>query len=287
VTDLPPDGPGENLGGVKPRKKLTRRQLVTRASLLAAGVLVGGTLWETNVITVTRHRVALSGLPKGTAPFRMVQLSDLHRSSIVSEGMVRRAAAVAMEEKPDLIALTGDFVTNTADWIGSCCSALEGLRASLGIWGVLGNHDYSTRQPERIVRSVERMGCRMLVNTNARLDNGLWLAGFDEVHGGRPDVEKTYARIPARAPVLTLGHNPRLLELITDRDTTLICGHTHGRQINLPGFSFVTGRNYYFVAGWYKKGRASMYINRGIGVIRIPVRVFSPPEVTVFDFVPA
>jgi uncharacterized protein len=270
-----------------PRKKLTRRQVIQRASIVAGGLLIGGTLWETNVITVTRHRVPLPGWSRGAKPFRLVQLSDLHRSSIVSEGMVRRAASVAMEEKPDLIAITGDFVTNTADWIASCRSALEDLRAPMGIWGVLGNHDYSTRQPKRIVQSMEEMGCRMLVNSNVKLENGLWLAGFDEVHGGRPDVPATYEGIPKDSPVVTLGHNPRLLELITDRDTTLICGHTHGKQINLPGFGFVTGRNYYFVAGWYKKGRASMYINRGIGVIRIPVRIFSPPEVSVFDFVPA
>ncbi|MEP6756784.1 MAG: metallophosphoesterase [Chthonomonadales bacterium] len=270
----------------KAKKKLTRRQIIKRSVLSAVGIGLLGTGWETNQIFVTRHLVTLPGMDPFAKPFRLVQMSDLHRSAFVSEGMIRRAVSLAMAEKPDVIALTGDFVTERSDYIHSCKEALEGLSAPMGVWGILGNHDYAERKQDQVKRVLASMDIDLLVNTSTKLDNGVHLLGVDDLWCGYPDIPKTLAGVPKTAPKIGMIHNPKLADRFMNEEAVLISGHTHGKQINIVGFRAITKMDLKYVAGWYTAGKSKLYVNRGIGVIGIPIRVFSPPEVTVYDFVP-
>ena len=272
--------------GERPKKTLTRRQIIKRGLLSAIGIGLVGTGWETNQIFVTRHQVVLPGMDPSAKPFRLVQMSDLHRSAFVSEGMIRRAVALAMAEKPDVVSLTGDFVTERNDYIYSCREALAHLSAPMGVWGILGNHDYAERKQDEIKRALGAIGISLLVNTSARLENGVQLLGVDDLWCGYPDVPKTLRGVPKTAAKIGMIHNPKLADRFRDTEAVLISGHTHGKQINVVGFRAITKMDLKYVSGWYTAGKSRLYVNRGIGVIGIPIRVFSPPEVTVYDFVP-
>ncbi len=267
-------------------RKLSRRRFIKRSLFSALGAGLVASEWETNHISVTRHKVVLPNFEHSSRPFRVVQLSDLHRSNMVSEGMIRRACDIAMAEKPDVIALTGDYVTGKSEYIYSCREAMSELKAPLGVWGILGNHDYTENQSERIQSAMSAKGMPLLVNDSVKLDNGVYLVGIDDLSEGFPDLHKSFSAVPVNSPILTLAHNPRLVRGLEGIPTIMMSGHTHGKQINIKGFSSITGRNIPYVSGWFSIGKLRLYVNRGIGVIRIPLRVFSPPEVTVYDFVP-
>jgi predicted MPP superfamily phosphohydrolase len=271
---------------LKEKRRMSRRKFLKYSALIAGGLVIP-TVLETNFIGVTRHRAVLAGMNAGARPIRVVQLSDLHRSEMVREAMIRRAVETANAEKPDLILLTGDFVTRHASYIDSCVDVLSGLNARLGVWAVLGNHDYWSHEPGRIVRTLERADISVLTNCNTRLEGRLTLVGVDDAWGGHPDIDAAAEGIRPGSPVIAMTHNPRLFDKMSSHKWTVLCGHTHGRQINVPCADWLMGRNMKYVSGWYKAGNASLYVNRGIGVIGLPFRCFAPPEVTVFDFVPA
>ena len=271
---------------VGPKKPLTRRQLIARALISAVGIGLAGTGWETNRITVTHHKVKLPGMDPSAKPFRLVQLSDLHRSPFVSEGMIRRAVALAMAEKPDIVGLTGDFITEKNDYIYSCRDALSELSAPMGVWGILGNHDYAEGKPDRVASALSAKGIPLLINASAKLSNGVYLLGIDDLWCGAPNIEGTLATVPMGAPIIGMIHNPNLVKGFENVDCVLLSGHTHGKQINIKGFRNITGMDLRYVSGWYTVGKSKLYVNRGIGVVGIPIRVLSPPEVTVYDFSP-
>jgi hypothetical protein len=279
----------DKLGGVAPRKRMTRRTFLKRAGITGAALVVlsgAAGAAEANSILVSRHREPLPGMPAGARPFRVAQLSDLHRSTKVTEGHIRRAAEQAMREQPDLIVLTGDFITHAPGFVHSCCAALRPLKAPLGVWAILGNHDYHEGKADLVLGGLRSAGIPVLVNRNTRLANGVWLVGLDDGWMGAPDVETAFRGVPEGAAALTLAHNPRQFDALTDRATVVLSGHTHGGQITALGARLQGGRNSNggYVRGWYRRGKAALYVNRGIGLVGPPIRLFSPPEITVFEF---
>ena len=133
TASLPPD----NLRRARPA--MTRRRFILSGLVLTGAAAAGDLTHETRSLTITRHTLRLSGLKQ---PCRLAQLSDLHRSWCVSEDFIQGVVSCTNALKPDVVALTGDFVTRHSDYIGSCTNALRSLRAPLGLFAVLGNHDY-------------------------------------------------------------------------------------------------------------------------------------------------
>ncbi len=287
VPDMTPPEPAPPSPAQR-RRWLTRRRFLAGSALAVAG-LTPPTLWETHRILLSRHTVSLPHLPPETPAFRIVQVSDLHRSAVVSEEMIHRAVTLANAQNADLVLLTGDFVTHDPDYILSCADILKELHAPLGVYAILGNHDYSSREPDRVVRVLGQHGIRTLVNENTRLENGVNLVGVDDFICGHPNLPRSLWGVSPASPVLLMAHNPRHIVPIARDCTEYAClvlsGHTHGRQINLPGSGLVLGHSYPYVSGWFERGSMKMYVNRGIGVVGIPFRWFAPPEVTVFDVV--
>src|SRR5579883_391312 len=157
--------------------RLTRRQFLARNFALFAAAGLGDAVSETSNIQITRHRVPLPGL---TTPTRIAQISDLHRSWCVSEDYIGRVVRQVGALKPDAIALTGDFVTRSSWYMPSCADALSHLRAPLGVYAVMGNHDYWCDQSQgldNVLYYLRSIGAQVLRNGNTRLDSGLILAG--------------------------------------------------------------------------------------------------------------
>jgi len=269
--------------------------------LLGAGI--GWGLVEPWHLRVRRATVKLKGLPEAAQGLRVVQISDLHAGAITPLPLLRRWVELANSLSPDLVVLTGDFVSRPdsyftrTGWFGlvkpvdhyapGLASELAHLRASLGVYAVPGNHD-AAEQSFQYLADVLRAeaGIHALVNQSVKLANGLWLAGFDDLRGGDPDVRTALREVPREAAQLLLSHNPRLAWLVADRNALVLSGHTHGGQVRLPGNIFnkapvdMVGSDW--IRGFFQLERALLYVSPGVGSICVPLRLRMVPEVALF-----
>ncbi len=271
-------------------ERLSRRQLLARATVLAAAATLIGGNEAALIVDVTTHRVPMRGLNR---PIRVAQISDLHRSWCVSDRFVGDVVQRTNALKPDVVLLTGDYVTRSSAYMESCGEHLASLRAPLGVFAILGNHDYwcdQNRGARAIRERLRSVGAELLINRNEKLDCGLRLVGLDDCRAGRPDIEAGFRRIGPAEPVLAMTHNPLLFPSIRDRRCVAVAGHTHGGQIMLP---YVTEAIFYqrtpYLRGWYHTAGdpSSLYVCRGLGTVHLPMRINSTPEIACFDLLPA
>src|SRR5215469_1376483 len=259
-----------------------------------------GLLWGRLNMQVTRQPIQLANLPRAFHGFRIAQLSDIHVGPFMSEEQIRKYAEMCNELKPDLIALTGDFVTWDPTTAPVVVNALSGLKARFGVWGSLGNHDSWAGAEDLLTELFARCGIRILRQEHAAIQTGndsFNLIGVDftnsrrmAVGGGHLSSDRLEGvealMVPGTANIL-MSHNPdsfgRAAELGIDLS---LAGHTHGGQLALEFISpeiapsrLITP----YVAGWFQRPGGQLYVNRGIGTIAAPMRVGAPPEITVYE----
>lgn len=270
------------------RRKFLRYALRGGAAL--GGGYVGWSLfYERHRLTVYRVIVPLANLPPALNGFTICQLSDLHRGPVVSEEHIRRAVEMAMSLNADLIAVTGDFVSEKVRYAASCAAALAGLRARYGVYGVLGNHDYWTRDVGAVADTVTRGGIQLLTNRAVRLNvKGFnwWLCGVDDVWAGEPNLDNTLQYVSERDFKILLCHEPDFADDAAKRNIPLqISGHSHGGQVRLPliGGPILPylGRKYPIGLQQVENSSTLVYTNVGVGSIIPPVRLNCRPEVTL------
>lgn len=284
------------------RAGLTRRALIGGGLALGGAALAGvGTagyarLVEPGRLVVERVVLPLAGLPPPLAGLRVVHLSDFHLGPLVPPTHVRAAVDLALALRPDLVALTGDFVTQMEDGnvsalvgeLPTLVAELSRLRAPLGVFGSLGNHDH-WNDPEALTTAVERAGVRLLRNASATIERDgarLFVAGVDDVWEDQDDLGRALAGVPRDGVVLLLAHEPDFADEAAEdpRVRAQLSGHSHGGQVKLPGLPRVLpplGRKY--PEGLYEVGGLRLYTTRGIGVISPGIRLNCPPEVTLLD----
>lgn len=246
--------------------------------------------------------VAVPDLPPAFAGLRVAQLSDFHCSRQVAPAFVAEAVDLALRERPDVVALTGDFVHKGYRYVERVAAVLSRLRAPLGVYAVLGNHDYSVRSAlglrrfrhlHRAIRqALADRGIRVLHNEAVPLERHgqrIHLVGVEDLWSRECDLDAVLAGLPPLVPRIVLAHNPRTAEQLGGRRCDLmLSGHTHGGQVNWPGLGRPTlGRKARrFAAGLYRYGNANVYVNKGVGYgfrFRFGVR----PEVAVVTLKPA
>ena len=265
----------------KPKPTLTRRRFLKLAAFGLVTTPVSAALLEPRDLEVTRHDAPLSLLPRDLDGFRIVQLSDLHRCFMTPDSLIRSAVEAANRLSPDVVVVTGDFVTRDADNAGPCAEMLSRLAPRLGVYAVLGNHDHWTNAA--VVRGhIGTHGIRLLDNACAAVSPGLELIGIDDVWSGSPDFEAAWRSSDPQAAHVFLSHSPVAVRNAVDKDCLMLAGHTHGGQVNIPFVPMPPPPGmggWRYVRGWYNVGRVRMYVNRGIGH---PVRFRCRPEVTLF-----
>lgn len=253
-------------------------------------------------LETSHKRIMLRRLPKAFEGFRIVQLSDLHISAFMSAEEIRRYVAIANQLKPDLVALTGDFVTWDATAQEAVVEALSGLKAPFGVFGCLGNHEWLTETEDSITRLFAAQGTHILRAERVAVNSGgstLNLLGVDyQSLRGRmeapghpvkeylPGVERLL--LPDTVNIL-LSHNPNTFDRAAELGIDLsLAGHTHGGQVALEfthsclaPARLITP----YVRGWFQKRDAQLYVNRGIGTITFPIRFGATPEITAFELV--
>ena len=242
-------------------------------------------------LSITPQRIWLSGLPEQFRGFRILQLSDIHHSLFVPLDQVAAVVELANSLKPDLVALTGDFVTYSRASIEPVAEILGCLRSRCGVLAVLGNHDFRVGA-EAVEMALRRHRIQVLRNRHRSLQKRgatLFLAGVDD-YGYGADLKQAMHGIPEDAPTVLLAHNPRLVTAAACRGVSLVLsGHTHGGQVNFPLLGTVYGRSpeqMRFKIGWDRLGGTQIYVSRGIGTIVLPLRWRCPAEVPLLELEP-
>ena len=219
-------------------------------------------------------------------PLRIAHLSDTHLGTIVSERQVTRAVDAANAASPDLIALTGDYVFSRRH-TERCARLLGGLRAPLGVFAVLGNHD-EWLGPTYIQEALEAQGMTVLANAARQLEfhgRAIWLGGVSDLSEGG-DVEAALQGIPQDEPLIFLSHNPDAAYHVENRSACLVLsGHTHGGQVRWLGRYLVRDSSFgvSHPHGLYNHGQAQIYVTNGVGTVYLPVRILCPPEVALLE----
>jgi predicted MPP superfamily phosphohydrolase len=283
-----------------------RRQFLQRtaSAVVAAPFVAGayGLLYGRLNLEITRQRIRPARLPKAFAGFRIAQLSDIHIGPFMTEDEIRKYVRIANELKPDLIALTGDFITWDPSTQRAVVNALTGLRAPFGIFGSMGNHEAWSHTEDSITRMFQQVGIRILrgaqvlVSTQGESFNLIGV-DFETRRHMSPGSEKfveiylegVESLVAPDTVNILMSHNPDTFDQAAEMGIDLsLAGHTHGGQVALEFVSpeiapsrLVTP----YVAGWFQRPGGQLYVNRGIGTIGAPIRIGAPPEITVYELV--
>lgn len=280
-------------------KLLSRRQFM-RLSL--GGVVgLGATSWHTLLFApthpvVTRHEIAIAGLPLAFDGVRVVQLSDLHFSGLVPREYLERCVRETNALEPDMVFLTGDFVTmkgwstrsdTTRNYVEPLSDILAPLRARIGRFAVLGNHDVAVG-PSRVAAALEKSGIIVLRDQAVavgRPGNQLPVVGLSDFGMQFVNQTRAFSGIAPDDPALILMHHPDLFEVgMAHRNGLIFAGHTHGGQVRIPfmdPFYEPSRFGAKYLSGRFQKGNLCMLVNRGLGVIHYRIRFNCRPEITL------
>jgi predicted MPP superfamily phosphohydrolase len=253
---------------------------------------------EPNWLERTFHRVNLP-CKSLTSGARILHLSDLHASPAVPFSLIANAVELGLAAKPDVICLTGDFVTDATPFDeAEYARILQRLSSAAPVFASLGNHDGGAwaasvggLKDSSVVRGLLRAGNIPLLHNRSEVmrvrDQSIRFAGVGDLWNDGVDGDRAFADVPADDPAILLAHNPDTKDVLADRPWDLmLSGHTHGGQVVLPilGERFVPVRDKRFIAGLKQWNGRQVYVTRGVGNID-GVRVNCRPEVTVLDLI--
>lgn len=268
------------------------RQPRSRRTLLA--ILQAAAL-EPYRVEITHHPIRLRNLPSAFRGFRIVQISDVHHSSFLGEANITEASRRANALEPDLVVLTGDYISHSRDYIEGCARALGTLRSKNGVFAVLGNHDHWT-DGQMMADALTSEGIRVLANESVSLERAgtrIWLSGVDDLMVERNDLPAALSQTVSDETRILLCHNPAIIREAARAGVDLVLsGHTHGGQIN---WRLLVGRDDQPAARWLRRpsrrltrghaqlGNTQLYVNRGLGTVVVPLRYGCPPEITLLE----
>ncbi|MGH9474818.1 MAG: metallophosphoesterase [Terriglobales bacterium] len=226
---------------------------------------------------ITHLEVPLPRLPRALDGLRIAHLSDIHYGLFLSPEALLRVLELTQAQRPDLVAITGDFVTQSPVFMEPVAEMLGRLRAPLGVFAVLGNHDFRAGA-DPLTRALRRNCIKVLRNQHRLLHHHgavFQIAGVDDSRQ-HPDMAAALGPTRNRFTLL-LAHNPMELAAAARCGVDLVLsGHTHGGQIK---FAFAEPLYQRFLpAGFLSLDATRMYVSRGLGKVIVPMRVGAPPE---------
>ncbi|MBL9115006.1 MAG: metallophosphoesterase [Verrucomicrobiaceae bacterium] len=264
---------------------MTRRDLFTTALAAPLTAYIYGRSLERHVLTTEKITLSLPHLEDELAGLRIIQISDLHLRPYTPPEFIAKTVQEVNALEPDIIAITGDFITRDAKDAGELADILSALKSRYGTYGVMGNHD-CWHQPLKVLLELKRGGVQMLVNDgHPLLINGapLWIGGVDSAWAGKPDLTRALPKAND-IPTILLAHEPDYADEVIKADRHLIqlSGHSHGGQVRAPLWGEIVHVSWAkkYVCGHYDLGKVKLYVNRGIGCVSHPVRFACPPEIT-------
>ena len=275
------------------------------------GLLVIWSFIEPRILNTTSAVAKIPELPPSWRGKRVGQLSDFQIGLWGDNpNTARRGVAELIEAEPDLALISGDFIYHAGkDPEAEIQTAVDIVRplveAGIPTYAVLGNHDYGmsskTAQPkvelaERLATELEAAGIEVLSNEAVQLESPsgeepLYLVGVDSLWANRDNVDLALSEVPDNSPRITMMHNPDSFEEFPASTAPFsVAGHTHGGQVRIPGtpqWSWLafTQKDEVVADAWatgYGEPNNQLYVNVGIGMSIAPIRLFCPPELTLF-----
>jgi len=273
------------------------------------GAAVSGSAYR---YRVHRHMLRLKDLPGSFRGKRLVQISDLHTGSLDDADAVRRGIQMILDLKPDIVVFTGDLVNTQTDEVKPWMEMLKLIKAPLGVYSILGNHDYGdyktwpdegakARNFEEMLQVHQDLGWQLLRNEAVQIkgENGDALdligcenwgrrSGFGKRYG---NLSKAMEGLTPLAPKILLTHDPSHFDLeVLGKHPSIaltLCGHTHGMQmgIDIPGRWRWSPASWVYPhwAGLYEFGDQQLYVNRGFGFVGFRGRLGIYPEITCLE----
>ncbi len=265
--------------------------------VLAALVLLGAALalyglWlEPSSLRLVRHDIPAPAPLKG---LKIAVIADLHGGSpYIDEDKIDQVVALTNAARPDLVLLTGDYVTSVARKFGgrhmsveSIAAHLAALRAPLGIHGVIGNHD-RWENADRVASALRNAGIGMLENAHVAIPSphgDLYLVGIGDHYTRASNSSLALSGLPPGAAAICFTHSPDVFPDLPQTCALTIAGHTHGGQVRLPllGRPVVPSRyGQHYAAGYIREGQKDLFVSTGIGTSIFPVRLGVPPETSL------
>ena len=262
------------------------------AAIAVVASLVWALVLEPASLRNEDYQFAIPNWPAGCDGLRIAVLADLHVGSPFNgPDKLDRVIARTGQAHPDLILLAGDFVIHgvrggTFTPPEQIATALRQLSAPLGVWAVLGNHDWWFDAP-RVRAALEAVGIPVLDDTAIAIGSpscDFWLVGISDYWEGRHDVTGALAQVTDEAPVLAFTHNPDVFPDVPARVSLTIAGHTHGGQVYIPFFGRPVVPSKYgerYAIGHIVEDGRHLFVTPGLGTSIIPVRFLVPPEISV------
>ena len=304
--EVEPVKPGEN------HEAIPRSEFIVKAGLLVAAVPLASLSW--GIVSgaydyqIVRRKLYLKNLPKGFQGLKIAQISDIHSGSFYNKKAVLGGVEMLLGEKTDVVFFTGDLVNNLASEMKDYQDIFSKIKAPLGVFSVLGNHDYGDyfygKQPSaekaknlEVVKQVHKlMGWNLLLDEHRRIkvrNEEIGILGCQNWGAGRfiqkGDLKKTLAGTEDLPVKLLMSHDPshwraQILNY-PDIDATF-SGHTHGMQFGIKTKEYQWSPVEYIYQDWaglYKEKDQQLYVNVGYGFLGYPGRVGILPEITIFE----
>jgi uncharacterized protein len=245
---------------------------------------------EPGQLTITHHIISHPLIPKEFTGIKLLQFSDVHLGHYYGLDRFRHIIKKINELQPDIVLFTGDLLDkpNKYPHIDAVARELSRVRAPLGKFSIYGNHDHGGYGTDIYRYIMEKAGFRMLVNEHALIRKErsfIAIAGADDMMLGKPNFSEMVKSIPDSTYTIVLLHEPDGAMQTSRYPAHLqLSGHSHGGQVQLPfiGPLITPPLSERYYEGFYQISHLTLYVNRGLGTTRIPLRFLSPPELTVF-----
>ena len=293
-------------------RAITRSEFLSKAAIIAGSVPAAtmglGILSGAYDYRIHRKTIYLPDLPSAFDGMKIAQLSDIHSGSFFNKTAVKGGVDMLLKEKPDVVFFTGDLVNYDSKEIKGYAGVFEKVKAPLGVYSTLGNHDYGDykewpskeakkRNFQDLLQAHKEMGWDLLLNENRTLtvnNDKIGIIGVENWGKGRfpkhGNLAKAYQGMKDIPVKLLLSHDPshwdkQVKPEFNDIDITF-SGHTHGFQFGIEFGDFKWSPSQYFYdqwAGLYQDKNQYLYVNRGYGFIGYPGRIGMWPEITIIE----
>ena len=282
--------PGPAKWGHVPRWPKRLRIVFAAVVLFLAGAVFWGFLIEPGRLVIREQTIQLDNWPQPLDGLRIAVLSDIHVDNrFITEKKLRTIVERTNQRQPELILILGDYMTgHDRDTAGVepevFAPVLKDLHAPLGVYSVLGNHDW-WYNGAKVRKALEQNGIKVLENESAKVDargTSFWLVGLADLWTRPQRIADTVATVPEGQPLIALTHNPDIFPNLPQRVPLLLAGHTHGGQVRFPIIGpVVESSKYGWVHGDVFANNHHLFVTTGIGTSIIPVRFGLPPEIVI------
>ena len=285
-----PSGPAE--WGRTPRWPKRLRISLAALLLLLGGIIFWGFLIEPGRLVTRQETIELDNWPQSLDGLRIAVLSDIHADNwFITDRKLRSIVAETNKLQPDLIVILGDYMSSNGHVTHRVepevfSAVLKDLHAPLGVYSVLGNHDW-WYGGVKVRKALEQNGIKVFENEvlelNAR-NTSFWLVGLGDLWTRPQRITETLAKVPEGQPLIALTHNPDIFPQVPERVPLLLAGHTHGGQVRFPLIGTVVESSEYgdrYVRGHVVENNHHLFVTTGIGTSIVPVRFGVPPEIVL------